>query len=465
MSDLSYGNRMHQTRSSEQPNNAVALGSRSALPAGVGGSLARGRVDGRGDLSVPREGRSRASQRRSIEARSRIINGAIEVLARVGVAGLTHRAVALAADVSLAATTYHFCTKQDILAAASQSLLDDYAASLGQLEDELLAGATRNIHSLDDVIDWLAWNALNREHSRSLAWCESVLQGGRSEELRARVKRWYAQCEQVLLRLGQHFDAAFPRELAPAMLDETIGLVFLLHGLHLDRSALRRLLTGRSDPEDLLTTPAELGTRAGESASELSQSRQRIIGAAVDVVIFEGVGALSYRSVAERINMVRSATSYYFPNVDSLLESTELELFERARNRYREGVGAWARVGIDEARLTDLFAAVLFRESLEFRMENLAYYEVWLRAARSGTLRSAAAAMILPPHRAWRRRLAEMTGGTADKRAPFRMQTLFVGKVIRAIVTGPSTEMLAQMPRDLRSAIQRATRPKRVSGR
>ncbi|GAA2648269.1 TetR/AcrR family transcriptional regulator [Streptomyces lunalinharesii] len=52
------------------------------------------------------------------DRRQRIIDAAIAVVGERGIAGLSHRAVATAADVPLGSTTYHFATLDDLLVAA-----------------------------------------------------------------------------------------------------------------------------------------------------------------------------------------------------------------------------------------------------------------------------------------------------------------------------------------------------------
>ncbi|MFD3423328.1 TetR/AcrR family transcriptional regulator [Streptomyces decoyicus] len=65
------------------------------------------------------------------DRRQRIIDAAIAVVGERGIAGLSHRAVAAAADVPLGSTTYHFATLDELLVAALRQsnvvCLDDFA--------------------------------------------------------------------------------------------------------------------------------------------------------------------------------------------------------------------------------------------------------------------------------------------------------------------------------------------------
>ncbi|MGV9411616.1 TetR/AcrR family transcriptional regulator [Nocardia sp. NPDC003693] len=65
--------------------------------------------------------------------RERIARAAIEVIGERGVEGLTHRAVAAAADVPIAGTTYHYRDKEELLAAALELCVSDYAAIMAAI--------------------------------------------------------------------------------------------------------------------------------------------------------------------------------------------------------------------------------------------------------------------------------------------------------------------------------------------
>jgi TetR/AcrR family transcriptional regulator, regulator of biofilm formation and stress response len=71
-------------------------------------------------------GRPTRRRRFDPHRRERIAHAAIQVIGERGVEGLTHRAVAEAADVPIAGTTYHFKDKEDLLAAALEICVADY---------------------------------------------------------------------------------------------------------------------------------------------------------------------------------------------------------------------------------------------------------------------------------------------------------------------------------------------------
>jgi DNA-binding transcriptional regulator YbjK len=72
------------------------------------------------------------------ERRQRIIDAAIRVVGRKGLAGLTHRSVAAEADVPLGSTTYHFTTLDDLMVAALRQASEGFTkviAAHGALSD------------------------------------------------------------------------------------------------------------------------------------------------------------------------------------------------------------------------------------------------------------------------------------------------------------------------------------------
>ncbi|MCI9887093.1 TetR family transcriptional regulator [Micrococcales bacterium 31B] len=67
---------------------------------------------------TPSNAPSVPKQQRSVARREAIINAALALIREQGVHAATHRAVAIRAGVPLAATTYYFAKRDDLLAAA-----------------------------------------------------------------------------------------------------------------------------------------------------------------------------------------------------------------------------------------------------------------------------------------------------------------------------------------------------------
>ena len=394
--------------------------------------------------------------------RGKIVAGAMQVLAEAGVAGLTHRAVARAAGVSLAATTHHFDAKTDIIEEASRALLDAYLGGFVRMKGRLETGEEVRLASLDDLVLRVVLNALGRDRTRSLAWCELILHGGRSPGGRATAQSWYEQLDAIWYGIARLFDAAATQRQASAAIDLAIGTTFFLHPLGLDRATAEALLAGRLDIEVLLGQVSGSGARAPDAAQDdgdmkkrHAETRQKVVQAAIDVIVEDGAAGISYARVAEVAGMVRSGPSYYFPTIDGLLEAAQMALFERAKARYRSGLAAHGTGDLEENRLLDLTTAVYFREALEFGRENIGYYSVWMNAAQNPSLRPAVASSLLDLHRAWLRRLAATGATTPDPVVAFRIQALFIGKLIRAIVAPAGIADLARARDDFAAVLHR----------
>ncbi|MEW2549806.1 TetR family transcriptional regulator [Streptomyces sp. NPDC047002] len=165
------------------------------------------------------------------DRRGRIIDAAIRVVGRSGIAGLSHRTVAAEADVPLGSTTYHFASLDELLIAALRQanegfaaligdaggLADpgaDVAAALARLTGEWLAGERTGVELEYEL--YLA--ALRRPALRPVAaeWTDAV-----SEILSAHTDPTTARalvalldgiCLQVLLT-GDTYDEAYAREM------------------------------------------------------------------------------------------------------------------------------------------------------------------------------------------------------------------------------------------------------------
>lgn len=404
-------------------------------------------------------------QARTLQARQAIADGAISVLAQSGVAGLTHRAVAKAANVSLASTTYHYATKGDILAEASRTLLAGYLEAFKRLEGRISGGLQPEFMHLEDLVTRVVLNAVERDRTRSLAWCEIVLYGGRSEAGRMLAQDWFAQLDAIWRSIDAHLGSDVGPENVSAAVDRAIGHIFLLLPLAFARPQVQKLLSGRTDLKALLAAHVErdaarsfeeAGRTGAESSERSKEVRERIVQAAIDILIDEGASAVSYGAVADRSGMVRSGPSYYFPTIHGLLETAQQALFERAKARYREGLGDPAAAAITEMRLVDLTTAIFLREVFEFSRENIGYYSVWMSGAQNPDLRPVLASFLGDQYAAWRRRLAAVAGHDINRTAVLDIQALFVGKLIRAITTGAGMADLSGAREDFSVVIRRA---------
>jgi DNA-binding transcriptional regulator YbjK len=94
--------------------------------------------------------------------KDRIVDAAIKVIAEHGVAGTTHRLIAVAADVPLGSLTYHFSSLEDLRAQAFQRHAERMSASYTaqfdgvQTREQFVEAVTDLIHgdAGADARDW-----------------------------------------------------------------------------------------------------------------------------------------------------------------------------------------------------------------------------------------------------------------------------------------------------------------------
>ncbi|MFE2074033.1 TetR/AcrR family transcriptional regulator [Streptomyces misionensis] len=170
--------------------------------------------------------------------RQRIIDAAIRVAARDGLAGLSHRTVAAEADVPLGSTTYHFATLDELLVAALcqanegfARVLDDSGVAAAPGTD-LAAGLARVLGR------WLGGDRPGAELEYEL-----YLAALRRPALRPVAARW---TEETVARLSTRVDPVTARTLVALM--DGICLQVLLTGGSYDeeyaREALGRVIGG-----------------------------------------------------------------------------------------------------------------------------------------------------------------------------------------------------------------------------
>ncbi|MEU7901033.1 TetR family transcriptional regulator [Nonomuraea sp. NPDC049152] len=103
--------------------------------------------------------------------RQEILRGAITLIAHQGVSAVTHRAVAEAAGVSAASTTYHFETLDDLLIAAFYEATGQLRAELAELTER----ASREGADVTEVCGDYAVTMVTDRREATLACMELAL--------------------------------------------------------------------------------------------------------------------------------------------------------------------------------------------------------------------------------------------------------------------------------------------------
>ncbi|MFJ3901819.1 TetR/AcrR family transcriptional regulator [Streptomyces sp. NPDC090025] len=175
-------------------------------------------------------------RRHDPDRRERLVDAALRVVGRAGIAGLSHRTVAAEADVPLGSTTYHFASLDELLVAALRKANDnfgralrespgiadpasDLAAVLARLMGDWIGGDRRGVELEYEL--YLA--ALRRPALRPVAaeWADDVgrVLAARTDPATARavIALMDGVCLQVLLT-GGAYDEGYAREMLARVL-------------------------------------------------------------------------------------------------------------------------------------------------------------------------------------------------------------------------------------------------------
>jgi DNA-binding transcriptional regulator YbjK len=149
--------------------------------------------------TTPRAPAPRGEARRAL-----ITEAALAVIARVGPDGLTHRLVAAEAGLPLAATTYWFASKEDIVRAALE-----HAAERDLAHVETLRAASRTWTKktlATHLADFVEESCTDRRENAvvdSALWLEAL----RRPELRPIADRWVVAYSDVLVEVLRNVGA------------------------------------------------------------------------------------------------------------------------------------------------------------------------------------------------------------------------------------------------------------------
>jgi DNA-binding transcriptional regulator YbjK len=195
-------------------------------------------------------------QKRGELTRAQVLDATLRLLAREGPRGITHRAVATEAAVSVRATTYYFTSRDDLL----EQALRHYAATAIARFDalapspEVIAAATDPIDGAAALLAHIVMSDLE-DHTGLVAEYELALEVSRKPELEPVYGAWQEELEQMLRGYCAFFGSADPA------LDARV-LLATLRGLEIDA----------------LTHPSQPRTHA-----ELAAVFRRLLGAMLHI--------------------------------------------------------------------------------------------------------------------------------------------------------------------------------------
>ncbi|MEV7086407.1 TetR family transcriptional regulator [Streptomyces sp. NPDC093085] len=175
------------------------------------------------------------------ERRQRLIDAALRVVGRAGIAGLSHRAVAAEADVPLGSTTYHFASLDELLVAALRQTNEGFARAVRESAAFARPGCDVAAELARITGEWLA-----RDRAGVELEYELYLAALHKPVLRPIAAEWTDGVTETLVR---HTDPVTARALV-ALLDGICLQVLLTDGTYDEeyaRQVLARLIPAPVD--------------------------------------------------------------------------------------------------------------------------------------------------------------------------------------------------------------------------
>jgi len=152
--------------------------------------------------------RSTGKTARGAARRIETIDAAIEVMARVGLAGLSMRIVASQAQLPLGALSYYFDDKSDLIAQAFQQLSDREIDRVVRTAERLQP--TMSAEELADLVADMIIDGFTSPQGAIVTRYELVTEASRDERLRPMFEAWYAAMVPALSRLFRDLGSRQP---------------------------------------------------------------------------------------------------------------------------------------------------------------------------------------------------------------------------------------------------------------
>ncbi|GAY14448.1 TetR/AcrR family transcriptional regulator [Mycobacterium sp. shizuoka-1] len=145
---------------------------------------------------------------RGAARRTEIIDAAIEVMARVGLAGLSMRLVANQAQIPLGALSYYFDDKSDLIAQAFAQLSDREIDRVVRTAERL--EPSMSPEELADLVADMIIDGFSSPRGAIVTRYELVTEASRDERLRPMFEAWYAAMIPALSRLFRELGSRQP---------------------------------------------------------------------------------------------------------------------------------------------------------------------------------------------------------------------------------------------------------------
>lgn len=168
-----------------------------------------------------------ANRKTPDQIRADVVAAAIDVIGRLGIDGLTHRAVAARADVSLSSTTYHYASREDIIAAAFRQVIEAERNAITRGAELVESAVDRDPSSRTAALATLMQQVISADFDSPIylrAQYELQLYAVNKPEMRAAVRAWQDDIERAVARLLVLMGAKNPESAALIVVAAVDGL-------------------------------------------------------------------------------------------------------------------------------------------------------------------------------------------------------------------------------------------------
>jgi len=198
----------------------------------------------------------------------RILAGALRVIGRAGIDGVTHRRVAAEVGISVGAVAHHFSARDALVEAALRFAVGRELERVRGFALQLQDIAFDRTRWVDAVAGWYA-RELARDADTHIACYEAFLAAARDARYRAIVREWFATYERSAELAMRAAGSRDPAHHAQVVVAAMMGLV--LQQLAIPRRGFRRAV--REQLGALID--ALVSARGSAGAASVPEQRRR----------------------------------------------------------------------------------------------------------------------------------------------------------------------------------------------
>lgn len=400
---------------------------------------------------------SRIPQTRTKFKRSDIENAALSMISEAGASKLTHRLISKAANVSIAATTYHYADKHDIIVSASLRLMRKFRTFMTRTDVSALHSGSISGPSRAALSSFLC--ALSEDRYLLFnCWAELMLYSARQANGALIGRAWYKMLDS-LAEASADINILLQCSRIQGLLDLLVGLTFVSTSQNLDACRIGAVLRDGDDPLSVWKPMEAEGCFKREDSRatrKSAETKAKVLAAAIELLAEDGPGAVTYRAVARKAGVAQGTPFYQFRTVSALLSEAQHKLFEDSKDRYRAAADRSVASDTSISHLVARTSSVFWREVTDHAGKSASSYSLWLRATRDEQVRLMVWNAIEDQLIAWKKVLGRLNPEIRPI-DPLLAQALFVGKLIRVIaidsVQFEESQIQAEFDRDIRAIV------------